>query len=478
MLGIEKTTLATGGNLEKNAKNILFSAKLTGLNNKVLLNEKDIMRDVAKASDAIKLSLGGSGKKLGEAAAQAKALGMSLEQVDKIASSLLDFESSITNELSAELITGKQINLEQARLYALNNDMAGLSREIAKNFGSVAEFGKMNRIQQEAAAKAVGMSREELATTLTDQAALKGLSGDKLKDAQAALDYARAQGMTEDQIAKQGVDNLMKQQSVQERLNNSVEKMKEIFVSIAEPILQIISPIVDILLPALSSINYIFQGISGVITGNLEGLSTTQKVIGTIVASLSAAYVVFKSLVAIQKMWNSLTFAYNIMKAFGNNQAKQGILLSLRQFAIDKGRAIMDTISTAMKTFPIPIIGAVLAAAAAATGIAYINSQAKPMVTGGEIPEGYENDTYPALLSSGETVITKPMTSKLNDENFHIKTLNPFKLQQQQQSQPLINFDMSETNSLLGKLLNKEGSVYMDSGKVGTTVTLGMYKTP
>jgi glucosamine--fructose-6-phosphate aminotransferase (isomerizing) len=39
------------------------------------------------------------------------------------------------------------------------------------------------------------------------------------------------------------MDNLMKQQSVQERLNNSVEKLKEIFVSIAEPILEILSPI-------------------------------------------------------------------------------------------------------------------------------------------------------------------------------------------------------------------------------------------
>ena len=232
LLGIEKTTLATGGNLEKNAKNILYSAKITGLNNKVLLNEKDIMRDVAKASDAIKLSLGGSGKKLGEAAAQAKALGMSLEQVDKIAGSLLDFESSITNELSAELITGKQLNLEQARLYALNNDMAGLSREIAKNFGSVAEYSKMNRIQQEAAAKAVGMSREELATTLTDQAALKGLSGDKLKDAQAALNLARAQGMTEDQIADKSIEDLMKQQSVQDKFNQAIEKLQDIIVNL------------------------------------------------------------------------------------------------------------------------------------------------------------------------------------------------------------------------------------------------------
>jgi hypothetical protein len=256
--------------------------------------------------------------------------------------------------------------------------MAGLSREIAKNFGSVAEFSKMNRIQQEAAAKAVGMSREELATTLTDQAALKGLSGDRLKDAQTALDLARAQGMTEDQIAKQGVNGLMKQQSVQDRLNNSVEKLKEIFVSIAEPILQIISPIVNILLPALSSINYIFQGISGVITGNLEGLSTTQKVIGTIVASLSAAYIVFKSIVAIQKMWNGLTLAYNIMKAFGNKKEEEGILLSLRKFAIDKGRAITNAIAGAWESYgPIPFVGAALAAAAAIAGVAYINSQAK-----------------------------------------------------------------------------------------------------
>jgi len=301
LLGIEKTTLATGGNLEENAKNILFSAKLTGLNNKVLLNEKDIMRDVAKASDAIKLSLGGSGKKLGEAAAQAKALGMSLEQVDKIAGSLLDFESSIVNELSAELITGKQINLEQARLYALNNDMAGLSREIAKNFGSVAEFGKMNRIAQEAAAKAVGMQREELATTLTDQAALKGLSGDKLKDAQAALDLARAQGMTEDQIAKTGMDNLMKQQSVQDRLNQSVEKLKEIFVSIAEPIMQIISPFVDILLPVLSTISGVLGSIVSIFKGGTDELTTQQKIIASALVAFTTIKAITLATMLLQK---------------------------------------------------------------------------------------------------------------------------------------------------------------------------------
>ena len=311
LLGIEKTSLATGKNLDENVSSLLHAAKVTGLNNKVLLNEKDIMRDVAKASDAIKLSLGGSGEKLGEAAAQAKALGMSLSQVDKIAGSLLNFEQSINDEISAELITGKDLNLEQARLYALNNDIAGLSKEIAKNFGSAAEFGKMNRIQQEAIAKAVGMGREELATTLTDQEALKNLSGDKLADAQAALSTARAQGMSEKQIAETGYDNLMKQQSAQERLTMAVEKMKEVFVSIAEPIMTLISPIIDILMPVLSAIS----GVVGFIAGKFGGLI---KILAIGYGIVKGFQLTMKAIAATQIFLNSLAVGGNILKGIGH----------------------------------------------------------------------------------------------------------------------------------------------------------------
>jgi hypothetical protein len=49
-----------------------------------------------------------------------------------------------------------------ARQYALNNDYANLAKEINNQIGTSAEFGEMNRIQQEAIAKSVGMSAEEL----------------------------------------------------------------------------------------------------------------------------------------------------------------------------------------------------------------------------------------------------------------------------------------------------------------------------
>jgi hypothetical protein len=252
---MQKLTFINGGNLENNVGNLLVAAKTTSLNNKVLLNEKTIMSEVAKTSKAIQLSLGGSGKELGNAVAQVKALGMNMQQVENIAGSLLDFESSISAELEAELLTGKDLNLERARLYAINNDMAGVAREINKQFGSAAEFSHMNRIQQEAAAKAVGMSREELAATLTDQEALRDLSADQVGQAQEALAAARAKGMTEEQIRKTTIDDLMKQQSIQERLNNTTEKLQEVFIALVQPLL----PLLDILTSVLNVVGKIMK---------------------------------------------------------------------------------------------------------------------------------------------------------------------------------------------------------------------------
>ena len=68
----------------------------------------------------------------------------------------LNFEQSIANEMEAELLLGKNLNLEKARQAAMDNDLVTLAEEIAKNVGDSAEFAEMNRIQQDAAAAAVG----------------------------------------------------------------------------------------------------------------------------------------------------------------------------------------------------------------------------------------------------------------------------------------------------------------------------------
>jgi hypothetical protein len=172
----------TSVTIGKSAKDLTSETKtrvkLLNGQNKIQISERAILKDISQTSARTQLSLKAQGKSLIEAVYSAKQLGLNMGQVEKIADSLLDFEQSISAELEAELLTGKSLNLDKAREFALTNDMAGLTAEIAKNVGSAEEFGRMNRIQQEAIAKAVGMTAEELAQSFAFQKQLSQLSKD------------------------------------------------------------------------------------------------------------------------------------------------------------------------------------------------------------------------------------------------------------------------------------------------------------
>jgi len=209
--GILNYTLATNQSATKATKDLMANYRVAGLKRGVVLNEKDALKEVSKLSNSIKLSTAGGAAGLGKAVAAAKALGTDLGKVDDIAGSILNFEESIESELSAELLTGKNLNLEKAREAALNNDLATLSDEIKKNVGSTAEFNEMNRIQQDAIAKSVGMTREELATTLTNQEALKNISASSVEDAQEQYNLAVKNGKEKEFLNKLGDEALGKQ---------------------------------------------------------------------------------------------------------------------------------------------------------------------------------------------------------------------------------------------------------------------------
>ena len=161
----------------------------------VAVNVKSILEEISNTSAAITVSLGKNPEELAKAAVQAKLFGANLETVEGIASSLLNFEESIQNELEAELLIGKDINLEKARLLALNNDLAGLSAELAGQEEIINAFATGNRIQQEAAAKALGMSREELAK-ISLQQDYNNLSAETFKDTYGDITYQQLQSQS------------------------------------------------------------------------------------------------------------------------------------------------------------------------------------------------------------------------------------------------------------------------------------------
>ena len=135
----------------------------------VALNFRQTLEEANQISGALRLNLEQSPGGLIEAVAQAKSLGIELDKIRGIQSGILDFEQSIAAELKAEALIGRDINLERARLFALNNDIAGLTQEIANQFGSIEEFQKLNFIQQKAFADAANLSSDELADILRTQ---------------------------------------------------------------------------------------------------------------------------------------------------------------------------------------------------------------------------------------------------------------------------------------------------------------------
>ncbi len=183
-------------NMGKNAKDytasITVQTKLLNGQKKLQIDNREILKGVASTSTRVQLSFKASGQNLAQAVYQAKSLGMSMAQVEKTADSLLDFESSIANELEAELLSGKEYNLEKARAAALTNDMTTLTSELAKQQITAASFGKMNRIEQEATAKMLGMSADELGNSLTLQEQLKTVSKESgYRDAQSLEDLQK-----------------------------------------------------------------------------------------------------------------------------------------------------------------------------------------------------------------------------------------------------------------------------------------------
>jgi hypothetical protein len=149
------------------------------------------VQKISGISGEILTKFKGNVTELTKAVQQADRLGLTLEQVDKIAESLLNFESSIENELKAELLTGKAINVEKARAAALSGNQAVLMNEIASQVGNIHQFEKMNVIQRKAYAEAFGLSADEMGNMLRKKDLEAKLGMDISKSATEALKVAK-----------------------------------------------------------------------------------------------------------------------------------------------------------------------------------------------------------------------------------------------------------------------------------------------
>ena len=245
----------TGTSFESNYKDVLGTSYELQRQSGVQMDLKDILDQTGKITGTVRANLGANPSLMAAAVTQAKLFGASLEQVANAGKQMLDFESSITAELEAELLLGRDINLERARAAALAGDQVTLAQELQKEAGTFSDFTKMNVIQQEALAKAMGMTSDQLADILFQQ---------------------EVQGKTAKELRALGKDELadrLEAQDLQTKFNATVEKLQAIFVDVATAL----TPILEVLGHVFSLVGKIIKFLDpfiGTLTGIAVGAAT------------------------------------------------------------------------------------------------------------------------------------------------------------------------------------------------------------
>jgi hypothetical protein len=207
----------------------------------VLLNAKKITSEVSTINGQLRLQYKNNVTQLTAAVIQSNKLGFSLKQSKDIAEGLLNFEQSIENELSAELLLGRGLNLEQARLLALNGESAKATALIAENMGGSAGFAALNVVQQDALSKALNMTSDELANSMLYQENLAQLGEEEKQRVIEQIDLLESKGNIEaaQQLqraiaAGTDIDAALKASTIQDEFYANVEKIKTAIQQIAE----------------------------------------------------------------------------------------------------------------------------------------------------------------------------------------------------------------------------------------------------
>ena len=232
------------------AKNVTLLAKASDV------APQAVLKDMASSSEAIAGFTDATGTNIARATIQARKLGISLSDVASSAKSLLDFQSSYQNALEASVLVGKQINVERMMELSLAGDLEGLQQEQIKQLGTQSEFNKLNVLQKEALAKAVGLSVDQAAKLVN-----------KEKEAVSLAGQLAGQPGFDELVGEKGISSLT-------RLTGGLKSLGATLTNSLGPILNIVLKLLvgigKVLEFVLAPFNAIFRGIN---TG-LEGVAT------------------------------------------------------------------------------------------------------------------------------------------------------------------------------------------------------------
>ena len=199
-----------------------------------------VIADMSANADSFAAYIKDGGKNLAEAAVFAAKMGTSLATLTKMADHFLDIENSIEKQMEAQVLLGRNINLEKARQFAYDGKIEEMAAEITKQVGSAAEYEKMRPHQRKALAAAMGMEVSELGNMISKQETLQKLADGTLSTQEALADLPLSEVMDAKGITGPITDI---QNSIKAIALNLMEVFRPVFSFVA----MILKPIAGVL---------------------------------------------------------------------------------------------------------------------------------------------------------------------------------------------------------------------------------------
>jgi hypothetical protein len=158
-----------------------------------------VARDLADSAEEVALFSGAGMENLIESAAYARRLGVTFKEIATIAESLLDIESSTSAAMQVQMLTGRTINLSQARSMALNGDIQGANENILNQLGSHAELSQADYFTKKAISELLGTDAKTWLSMKNDQEQILNISKDtkKIYDSYLGVSLAEALDVSE-----------------------------------------------------------------------------------------------------------------------------------------------------------------------------------------------------------------------------------------------------------------------------------------
>ena len=205
-----------------------------------------VMKEVAKPSETVRSLIRGSVDGLIKGAIEAKRLGTSLESVGKAAAGMLDFQSSINDEMEASVLFGRDVNLQKARELAYAGDLENLAKEQSRLLKEAGDVSKMDFFQRQGIAKALGMSVEEMDKMNAKQQELNQL---RLEDPETYEKLTAKQKVTDK--TKESLSEKYKKELLSQQLASQQEKIMMSIQSITTELAEAFLPIINTLVPII-----------------------------------------------------------------------------------------------------------------------------------------------------------------------------------------------------------------------------------